>query len=136
MIDGYLSASFDLLNVADLDVIDQARAQCDQLTVGVFSDEYVERTMGRKPVIALEERAALLRHVRGVDHVVVHDDVDLSRLGADVTVFAVDGPRSEDQEDERARPKTVLLSPARRTDSDALRRSLAPHTSTRQSAVA
>ena len=136
MIDGYLSASFDLLNVADLDVIDQARAQCDQLTVGVFSDEYVERTMGRKPVIALEERLALLRHVRGVDHVVVHDDVDLALLSAERTVFAVDGVHYGDQKDGLRRPETVWLSPARRTESDALRRSLARQTSAGQSAVA
>lgn len=133
MIDGYLSASFDLLNVADLDVIDQARDQCDRLIVGLFSDEYVERTIGRRPVIALAERAALLSHVRGVDQVVVHDDVDLTRFGDGAAIFAVEGVCYAEQPDDR---NALWLRPRRQTESAALRSNSASTTTTDQSAVA
>lgn len=89
---GYLAASFDLLNVGDLDVIAQARQRCDHLTVGVFSDAYVEQCSGRGPVIPLAERLELLCHVRGVDTVVVHDE-DADQVMPGRTVFQV-GPRT------------------------------------------
>lgn len=132
MNEAYLASSFDLLNVADLDLIDQARGRCDRLTVGVFSDQYVERTTGRKPVVSIEERTALLRCVRGVDQVVVHDEADLGRLIADGTVFAVEGVHYED----RMPSETVWLRAARETDSVALRRSLASLRPPTRSAVA
>lgn len=70
---GYLALSCDLINVGDLDLIAQARERCARLVVGVFSDEFAEEHTGRRPVIPHAERAALVRHVRGVDEVVIHD---------------------------------------------------------------
>ena len=70
---GYLADSFDLINVRDLDLIAQARARCTRLVVGVFTDEHAEWLFGRRPVVPLSERMAVLRHVRGVDEVVAHD---------------------------------------------------------------
>ena len=74
---GYLADSFDLINVRDLDLIAQARARCARLVVGVFTDDYVERVSGRRPVIPLSERMAVLQQVRGIVEVVAHDDVPL-----------------------------------------------------------
>jgi len=73
MVIGYAVGSFDLLNVRDLDVIAQAGERCSSLLLGVLTDDAAEALHGRRPVVPLVERMALLEHVRGVAEVVVHD---------------------------------------------------------------
>ena len=71
---GYLAAAFEVVTVRDLDLIRQARQLCTRLVVGVLRDEDVVRLFGRRPVAPLLERIAVVRHLRGVDEVVAHDD--------------------------------------------------------------
>jgi cytidyltransferase-like protein len=121
MTSGYLACSFDLLNVADLDVIGQARRRCDRLVVGVYTDEYAERASGRPPVVPLSERVEILRHVRGVDQVLEHDGSDQEAIRRSQLVFTVgdvDLPESPSG--------TILLRPTRTTRSRELRDALAP----------
>lgn len=115
---GYLADSFDLINVRDLDLIAQARARCARLVVGVFTDEYAERISGRRPVVPLSERMAVLREVRGIVEVVTHDDRAADDASAVVLFAAADVPQDLVEE-------TVLLTPARRSASVVLRNVLA-----------
>jgi len=115
---GYLADSFDLINVRDLDLIAQARARCARLVVGVFTDEYVERVSGRRPVIPLSERMAVLREVRGIVEVVAHDDSSVEDASAAVLFAADDAPHDLVE-------GAVLLTPARRSASVVLRNVLA-----------
>lgn len=71
---GRLTGAFDLMTVAQLDVIEQARSRCDRLVARVRTDEQVERLEGRAPVIPLEERVRLVAALRDVDDVDVADD--------------------------------------------------------------
>lgn len=120
MVCGYLACSFDLLNVADLDVIDQARQKCDRLIVGVYSDSYAERVNGRSPVVPAAERLELVSHVRGVDGTRLHDEQEPGdRLGFDV-VFAVVGSTLPDVEG-----GAILIAPGRTTSSLTLQQALA-----------
>jgi cytidyltransferase-like protein len=115
---GYLVATFDLLNVRDLDVIEQATARCDHLVVGVFSDDLVEQLLGRRPVVPADERVRLVANVRGVDHVRVHevwsDDLES-------TVFAL-----RDDIDLLGTQPVVILDSRRESTSDILRAALSP----------
>lgn len=113
---GYLPSCFDLINVRDLDLVSQAAARCTRLVVGVLTDELAERLTGRRPVVPLAERIALVSHVRGVEEVVVHDDVRLSELGPHTVVF---GPTDEPAPWDMA--GVVALTPARHTQSTVLR---------------
>jgi hypothetical protein len=70
---GYLPHSFDLFNVAHLDLIAAANARCDRLVLGVLDDAEVLLRTGRPPVVPLAERLEIVANVRGVDSVVVHD---------------------------------------------------------------
>lgn len=88
---GYLARSFDLLNVRDLDLVAQARAHCDWLTLAVLSDEAVAGTLGRAPVVPFVERFELVRHLRGVDEVVVHQAENFAQSAHNLTVFTVAG---------------------------------------------
>lgn len=84
---GYLDGTFDLLNIADVDVIRQARSRCSELVVGVHSDQLILELTGRAPVVLLSERLTLVGHVRGVQAAVVHHEGRAVELGAD-RVFA------------------------------------------------
>ena len=115
---GYLADSFDLINVRDLDLIAQARARCTRLVVGVFTDEYAERVFGRRPVVPLSERIAVLRHVRGMDEVVAHHDGSDARCGGRFLFAADDAPRD-------LADRAIWLTPRRRSESVVLRNALA-----------
>jgi phosphopantetheine adenylyltransferase len=116
---GYLAQSFDLLNVRDLDLIAQAREHCTHLIVGVYTDELVEALQGRRPVVPLAERMALIGHVRGVAEVLEHGD-DAVELPLGAIVFAVDGEAPE------TASEVVSLSTRRHSVSGALRDALRP----------
>lgn len=120
MICGYLACSFDLLNVGDLDVIAQARDLCDHLTVGVYSDACVELRNGRPAVVPLSERLALVRHVRGVDAVVVHEAAGAEGVVTSDRIFLVDDEMTGHQEG------VVRLTARRSTSSRELLDALAP----------
>jgi cytidyltransferase-like protein len=119
MTHGYLAYSFDLLNVGDLDVIAQARRHCDHLVVGVYSDEFARQMSGRSPVVPLMERMELLRYVRGVDEVVVHDSAESYGFDPDRRVFMIAGNESVDSS------QVITLAPTRTTRSPELLAALA-----------
>ena len=117
---GYLTDSFDLINVRDLDVIEQARELCSRLVVGVFTDAYAEELFGRAPVVPLAERIAVLQHIRGVaDVMVVDSDASMPGVETDLhfAVSDVPGPQPRG---------TTLLTPRRLSTSPVLRNALRP----------
>lgn len=122
MICGYLACTFDLLNVADLDVIEQARRMCDRLTVGVYSDDLVLLRKGLPAIMPLAERVALLKHVRGVDAVVVHDHHGPAHAAAAGVVFLAAGDPVADASEING----LRISARRTTASRELREALAP----------
>lgn len=119
---GYLADLFDLLNVRDLDLIAQARAACAHLVLGVLTDDYAEAVHGRRPVVPLEERMTLLRHVRGVDEVVAHDGPWPHHAETATLLFT-----AEDSHVGYGRD-SVRLRPRRRSESPVLRQALQPVT--------
>ncbi len=114
---GYLTDSFDLINVRDLDLIAQAGERCAHLVLGVFTDEYAEQVFGRRPVVPLSERLAVLRHVRGVADVVAHDDT--CAPSPDAVRFVVAGSP------EPSAMHSVVITPRRESESTILRNALA-----------
>lgn len=114
---GYLANSFDLLNVRDLDLIAQAGSLCSRLMVGVHSDDFVEQVHGRRPVVPLVERIALVRRVRGVSEAVLHDDDVQLEL---VTICFTVAPSPP----VRHSGPAMVLAPRRDTTSSALREAL------------
>jgi hypothetical protein len=121
---GYLAHAFDLLNVRDLDLIDEARQRCSHLIVGVFSDEFATQVFGRQTIVPIEERMALVRHVRGVADVIVHDD-DRAPFGLDCTRFSL-----PDYAHLSHAQNAIILRPARESRSAALREVLRPKETT------
>jgi hypothetical protein len=114
---GYLADAFDLLNVQDLDLIAQVRDECDRVLVGVFTDDYAQRVTGRRPVVPLSERLALLSHLRGVDGASVHEP-GLALVPADVRIFTTTEHLPAEGRG------WVLLTPRRETQAPILRHAL------------
>lgn len=67
---GYVPGGWDMFHVGHLNILLRAREHCDRLVAGVVSDEALERAKGKTPVIPLDERMEVVRHLSMVDDVV------------------------------------------------------------------
>ena len=85
---GYAGGAFDLFHVGHLNILKHARSQCDYLIAGVVSDELLELTKGRPPIVPLAERLEIVRHISFVDEAVAEtrrDKLDTWRaVGFDI----------------------------------------------------
>ena len=69
MIIGYAAGAYDLFHYGHLEILRKAKENCDYLIAGVVHDDVLEVTKGRRPVIPIEERAAIFSHIDYVDEV-------------------------------------------------------------------
>ena len=76
MIIGYTQGTFDMFHIGHLNLIRNARAQCDYLIVGVNSDELVEAYKGKTAIVPFSERMDIIGALRFVDEVVQCDSLD------------------------------------------------------------
>jgi len=66
---GYAAGAYDLFHIGHLNILKKAKQHCDVLIAGVVSDEMLELTKGRAPVVPLDERMEIVRHIDVVDRV-------------------------------------------------------------------
>lgn len=72
---------FDVLHVGHIRYLEGARREADVLVVGVNGDGSVERLKGPgRPVMPSPDRAVIVAALRAVDHVVVFEEDDVTRL--------------------------------------------------------
>jgi len=99
-----VTGGFDPVHSGHIAYLEAARQLGDTLVVGVNSDAWLERKKGRA-FMPLQERATILRSMRGVDHVMDFDDRDGSARHAiqmtrqsypqDHIIFANGGDRTD-----------------------------------------
>jgi cytidyltransferase-like protein len=78
---GFTNGCFDLLHPGHLHMLEQARAGCDRLVVGLNSDTSLRRVKGAdRPVQPEPARAAVLASLASVDLVCVFDEDTPERL--------------------------------------------------------
>jgi D-beta-D-heptose 7-phosphate kinase/D-beta-D-heptose 1-phosphate adenosyltransferase len=71
---GFTNGCFDLLHPGHISLLNQAKAACDRLVVGINSDQSVARLKGpERPVQNQDARAAVLSSLAAVDLVVIFD---------------------------------------------------------------
>ncbi|HMA49699.1 MAG TPA: D-glycero-beta-D-manno-heptose 1-phosphate adenylyltransferase, partial [Magnetospirillaceae bacterium] len=100
---GFTNGCFDLLHPGHVSLLDQARAQCDRLVVGLNADASVKRLKGEtRPVQTEVSRGTVLASLSAVDLVVIFEEdtplelikalkPDVLIKGADYTVDQVVG---------------------------------------------
>ena len=73
---GYTQGTYDLFHVGHLNVINNAKAQCEYLIVGVNSDELVQEYKNKKTNICEKDRARIVNAIKGVDKVIITKTLD------------------------------------------------------------
>lgn len=69
-----------MFNILDLDTIEMASKQCEELVVGVYSDEIVEKSTGKMPIIHSEDRQRIVKAIKGVNRVIEISDIEQLKL--------------------------------------------------------
>ena len=91
---GYTTGVFDLFHVGHLNIIEQAKELCDELIVGVTTDELCYERKGKRPIICEEDRVRIISSLRYVDRVVLQRDMDklsaVKELGCDAVFVGSD----------------------------------------------
>lgn len=67
---GYTTGVFDVFHVGHLNILKQAKENCDYLIVGISSDELVRACKHKTPVIPFLERMEIVSAIKYVDEVV------------------------------------------------------------------
>ena len=70
---GFTCSCFDLLHAGHILMLQDAKARCDKLIVGLQSDPTIDRPEKNKPIQSLEERKIQLEAIKYVDEVFIYD---------------------------------------------------------------
>ncbi|WP_394274722.1 adenylyltransferase/cytidyltransferase family protein [Luteococcus sp.] len=70
---GYVPGAWDMFHIGHLNILRRSRPHCDHLIVGCVSDEALERTKGKRPIVTLSERIEILQAIGIVDEVVIDE---------------------------------------------------------------
>ncbi len=72
---GYTSGVYDLFHIGHLNLLINASSLCDQLIVGVTTDELVSYK-NKRSVIPFQERLEIVRSIKYVDAAISQPDMD------------------------------------------------------------
>lgn len=73
---GYTTGVFDMFHIGHLNILRQAKEQCEHLIVGVSTDELVASYKHKTPIIPFSERKAIVEAIKYVDEVVPQENRD------------------------------------------------------------
>jgi len=68
---GYVPGAWDMFHIGHLNILLRSRQRCDRLIVGVVTDDALYAAKHKYPMVPLDERMEVVRHLDLVDDVVV-----------------------------------------------------------------
>lgn len=77
---GYTQGTFDMFHCGHLNILKNAKKQCEKLIVGVNSDDLVYLYKHKHVVIDQQSRAEIVGAIRYVDEVVITDTLDKVKM--------------------------------------------------------
>ena len=96
---GYTQGCFDMFHVGHLNLLNNARSQCDYLIVGVNSDALMESYKHKTPVICEEFRKTIVENIKAVGEAHIVNTLDkleiLDSIAYDVIFIGDDWRGSE-----------------------------------------
>ena len=76
MIIGYTQGTFDMFHIGHLNLLRNARLQCDYLVVGINTDELVMKYKNKSAIVPLDERMDIVGSIKYVDDVIACETLD------------------------------------------------------------
>lgn len=82
---GYTQGVFDMFHVGHLNLLNNARSQCDYLIVGVNSDALVESYKHKTPVVCQQFRKVIVENIKAVGEAHIVDTLDKLEIRKDIS---------------------------------------------------
>ena len=73
---GYTTGVFDLFHIGHLNILKNAKSLCDELIVGISTDDLCYDLKNKTPIIPYEERIKIIESIRFVDKVVKQEIIN------------------------------------------------------------
>lgn len=73
---GYTQGVFDMFHIGHLNLLNQAKEQCEVLIVGVNSDALVKKYKYKIPIVPEKERRLIVENIKAVDRAVIVDSLN------------------------------------------------------------
>ena len=73
---GYTQGVYDMFHIGHLNLLNNAKALCDYLVVGINADEIVRDYKHKSPVVNELERKAIVENIKAVDEAVIAHTLD------------------------------------------------------------
>lgn len=80
MVIGYTQGTFDMFHIGHLNLLRNAKKNCDYLIVGVNSDELVKEYKNKSAIVPINERVDIISSIKYVDEVIVCDTLDKTEI--------------------------------------------------------
>ena len=77
---GYTQGVFDMFHIGHLNLLNNAKKQCEYLIVGVNSDDLVREYKSKVTVIGETERCFIIQNIKAVDKGVIVNTLDKRHL--------------------------------------------------------
>ncbi|WP_302579568.1 adenylyltransferase/cytidyltransferase family protein [Clostridium saudiense] len=81
---GYTQGVYDMFHIGHLNLINNAKKQCEYLIVGVNADELVQEYKNKVPVISEQKRRMIVENIKAVDEAIIAKTLDKEKQFKDV----------------------------------------------------